>query len=178
MSSLPLMFYVVVFLGLFCAEPSLWLFGLNGGRICLGCLGFCVCVWVGDYFIVYFVKILWINLLCFPLSYSIHQCSITLICVKHGLFVSFSSSIAIDRIVRFVIIALNPPSRLSSFPQSMMTFLSVRFSYIFFIISNLPNEYIIIPFTRFPSLILSITFFQNLSPHRLVKAKDDTLQSL
>ena len=53
-----------------------------------------------------------------------HQRSITLICVKHDLFVSFSSSIAIDKRVRWIIIALNSPSRLSSLPQS------VRFSYI------------------------------------------------
>ena len=51
-----------------------------------------------------------------------HQCSITLICVRHSLFVVFISSIAIDKRVRFVIIALNSPSRLSSFPESMMTF--------------------------------------------------------
>ena len=35
-----------------------------------------------------------------------HQCSITFICVKHGLFVSFTSSIAIDKRVRLIIIAL------------------------------------------------------------------------
>ena len=60
-----------------------------------------------------------------------HQCSITLFCVRHGLFVSFISSIAIDKRARLTIIALNSPSQLSSFPQSMMFFISEVFMHLF-----------------------------------------------
>ena len=70
-SSLVLMFFQVGFWGVilmlkWCVDVWIrW-----GGQL-FRLLGFYVCVWVGDYFIIYFVKILWINHLCFPLSYSI-----------------------------------------------------------------------------------------------------------
>ena len=46
----------------------------------------------------------------------------------------------------------------------MMTFLSVRFSNILLIMSNLTNEKIIIQFIPWSFFNLSVTFFQNFSP--------------
>ena len=93
-----------------------------------------------------------------------HQRSITLIWVQEGVPVSFNLSIAIDKIVTLIIIALISPSQSSFVLQPMITLVSVRLSCIFFIMSKLTNEYIIITFT--PSVVfdLSITFFQSLSP--------------
>ena len=127
-----------------------WVVQMMGELLLL--LGFYVCVWAGGYFIIYFVKILWVNHLCFPISYSIppvlnHS---YFKCVKHGLFVSFISSIAIDKRVRFIAyiaIALNSPSGWSSLPQSTITVLLVMCSYIALIMSILTNKYIFIPFT-------------------------------
>ena len=58
----------------------------------------------------------------FQLPVPSHQFSITQICVKQGFSVSFISFIAIYKRVRLRIIPANSPSRLSSLPQSMMTF--------------------------------------------------------
>ena len=97
------------------------LFGLRWGGELFRLFGFYVWVWAGHYFIIIYVaKILWINHVMLS-SFLFHPTSVQLY-VKHGLFVSFISSIAIDKRVRLITIVLNYPSRLSSLPQSTMTF--------------------------------------------------------
>ena len=119
--SLPSMFFSVRIAGLIYQKVSFtsW--------FVFFCLSSVLCCWLVHSILEYYELIIY----AFHSPIPSHHSSITLNCDKHGLSVSFISSIAIDKRVILIIIALNFPSRLSSFPQSTMIFLSVRFSYIF-----------------------------------------------
>ena len=86
-------------------ELSLLMFGLNGGRICLDCWGFVFVfgrVITSQYILLRYYELI-VYVFHFPIPS--HQFSIILICVKHVLFASFSSSIAIDKRVILITIA-------------------------------------------------------------------------